>query len=86
MSRKPLNHLQYLAELNQRLRADPEFSEGMAFKLYPDGKIGCHLRDADGVGSCTIPAVFARIEAQVACRYELVVPMALARAPEAMLA
>ncbi len=86
MSRKPLNHLQYLAELNQRLRADPDFCEGMAFKLYPDGKIGGHLRDAAAVGSCTIPAVFARIEAQVACECELVVPMALARVPEGVLA
>lgn len=86
MPRKPLNHVQYLAELNQRLRADPDFSEGMAFKLYPDGKIGGHLRDADSVGSCTIPAVFARIEAQVACECQLVVPMAAAPVPEGSMA
>lgn len=86
MSRKPLNHLQYLAELNQQLRADPEFREGMEFKLYPDGKIGGHLRDADAVGSCTIPAVFLRIEQRVACRCELVVPIAASAMPEAMLA
>lgn len=71
MSRKPLNHVQYLAELNQRLWADPAFCEGMAFKLYPDGKIGGHLRDADGMGSCCIPEVFGRIEAQVAQEFEI---------------
>ncbi|WP_326533618.1 hypothetical protein [Pseudorhodoferax sp.] len=71
MSRKPLNHVQYLAELNLRLWADPEFSEGMEFKLYPDGAIAGHLRHADGMGSCSIPAVFARIEAQVAREFEL---------------
>lgn len=75
MSPKPVNHVQYLAELNQRLWADPEFCEGMAFKLYPDGKIGGHLRDAGGVGSCSIPAVFARIEAQVAQDFELAAPL-----------
>lgn len=72
MPRKPVNHVQYLAELNQRLWADPEFCEGMAFKLYPDGKIGGHLRDAGGGGSCSIPAVFARIEALVAGEFEVV--------------
>lgn len=86
MQRKPLNHVQYLAELNRRLRADPQFSEGMEFKLYPDGKIAGHLRDADAAGSCTIPVVFARIEQQVACSCELVVPIAGAPAPESMLA
>lgn len=86
MPRKPLNHVQYLAELNQRLWADPEFCEGMAFRLYPDGEIGGHLRDADGIGSCRIPAVFARIEAQVAREFALVVPIPQAPAPEGMLA
>lgn len=76
MARKPLNHVQYLAELNQRLWADPGFSEGMEFKLYPDGKIAGHLRDADAMGTCSIPALFARIEAQVVAEFELVVPIA----------
>lgn len=71
MSRKPLNHVQYLAELNQRLWADPEFCEGMEFKLYPDGEIAGHLRHADNMGSCSIPAVFARVEAQVAQLFEI---------------
>lgn len=75
MSRQPVHPVQYLAELNQRLWADPAFREGMEFKLYADGKIGGHLRDADGMGSCSIPAVFARIEAQVARRFEVLVPM-----------
>ncbi|HVR53007.1 MAG TPA: hypothetical protein VMS38_25010 [Pseudorhodoferax sp.] len=74
MPRKLLNHVQYLAELNQRLWADPDFRDGMAFRLYPDGKIAGHLRDAEHVGSCTIPTVFARIEAQVAQAYELALP------------
>lgn len=86
MSRKPLNHVQYLAELNQRLWSDPEFCEGMAFKLYPDGKIGGHLRDADGMGSCSIPAVFARIERQVALEFELAVSVRWMQAPESMAA
>ena len=86
MPRTPVNHVQYLAELNQRLWADPEFSEGMSFKLYPDGKIGAHLRDADGVGSCSIPAVFARIEAQVAQDFELAAPLPGAWAQERMAA
>lgn len=72
MPRKPVNHVQYLAELNQRLWADPAFCEGMAFKLYPDGQIGGHQRDAGGVGSCSIPTVFARIEALVAAEFEIV--------------
>lgn len=72
MSRKPLNHVQYLAELNQRLWADPAFCEGMAFKLYADGTIAGHLRDAEAIGSCSIPAVFARIEALVAGEFEIV--------------
>lgn len=71
MQRKPLNHVQYLAELNLRLWADPEFCEGMEFKLYPDGTIAGHLRHADGMGSCSIPPVFARIEEQVACKFEI---------------
>ncbi len=79
MQRKPLNHVQYLAELNQRLWADPEFAEGMAFRIYPDGQIAGHLRDASGVGSCRIPNVFGRIEQAVARVYELVVPMAVPR-------
>ncbi|KQP37126.1 hypothetical protein [Pseudorhodoferax sp. Leaf274] len=86
MQRKPLNHVQYLAELNQRLWADPEFAEGMAFHIYPDGKIAGHLRDASDVGSCRIPAVFSRIEQAVACEYELVVPVAAPRIAEGMLA
>lgn len=85
MPRKPLNPVQYVAELNQRLWADPEFCEGMAFKLYPDGKIGGHLRDADGVGSCTIPAVFARIETEVSRCYELVMPVGGNAMPQAMM-
>ncbi|MFT3721000.1 hypothetical protein [Pseudorhodoferax sp.] len=84
--RKPLNHVQYLAELNQRLWADPAFCEGMAFRLYPDGKIGGYLRDADTAGSCTIPAVFARIQAQVEREFELVVPMATMPVPQGLLA
>lgn len=75
MPRKLLNHVQYLAELNQRLWADPDFRDGMAFKLYPDGAIAGHLRDAEHAGSCSIPAVFARIEAQVAQAYELAMPL-----------
>lgn len=75
MARKILNHVQYLAELNQRLWADPDFRDGMAFKLYPDGQIAGHLRDAGHVGSCSIPAVFARIEAQVVQAYELALPV-----------
>ena len=86
MSRKPLNHVQYLAELNQRLWADPEFSEGMAFRIYPDGKIAGHLRDASDVGSCRIPAVFARIEQCVAREFELVVPVVAPPVAEGMLA
>lgn len=74
MHRRPLNHVQYLAELNQRLWADPHFREGMAFRLYPDGQIAGHLRDCSEVGSCSVPAVFARIEDEVAQTFELVVP------------
>ena len=76
MQRKPVTAIQYLAELNQRLRADPAFGEGMAFRLYPDGKIGAHLRDADDVGSCSIAPVFARIEEQVAQEFEILMPVA----------
>ena len=86
MPRRPLNHVQYLAELNQRRWADPEFSEGMAFRIYPDGKIGGHLRDASDVGSCRIPAVFARIEQCVAREFELVVPVVTPQVAEGMLA
>jgi hypothetical protein len=86
MQRKPLNHVQYLAELNQRLWADPEFCEGMAFRIYPDGKIAGHLRDASDVGSCRIPVVFARIEQCVAREFELVVPVVAPAVPEGMLA
>lgn len=75
MSRKPVHPLQYVAELNVRLWADSAFCEGMAFKLYPDGKIGPYLRDADAAGSCSIPPVFARIEAQVAREFEILVPV-----------
>ncbi len=75
MSRRSLNHVQYLAELNRRLWADPDFREGMEFKLYPDGEIAGHLRDADQTGSCCIPAVFSRIEAQVAKECDLFVPI-----------
>lgn len=74
MPRRPLNHVQYLAELNQRLWADPEFREGMAFRIYPDGQIAGHLRDACELGSCSIPAVFARIAQCVEREFELVVP------------
>lgn len=84
--RTPLTHLQYLAELNQRLRADPEFREGMEFKLYPDGTIGGHLREADAAGSCTIPAVFLRIQQEVGARCKLVVPIAASAVAEPMLA
>lgn len=70
--RKPLNPVQYLAELNLRLWADPAFHEGMAFRRYPDGQIAGHLRDADAVGSCSIPAVFGRIAEQVAREFVLV--------------
>lgn len=72
LQRQPLNPVQYVAELNQRLWADAEFREGMAFRVYPDGRIGGHLRDCSEAGSCGIPAVFARIEAQVAARFEMV--------------
>lgn len=75
MARKILNHVQYLAELNQRLWADPDFRDGMAFRRYPDGQIAGHLRDAGHVGSCSIPAVFARIAAQVAQGCELALPV-----------
>ncbi|KQP19764.1 hypothetical protein ASF43_28435 [Pseudorhodoferax sp. Leaf267] len=79
-----MNHVQYLAELNQRLWSDADFSEGMEFKLYPDGTIAGHLRDADGMGSCTIPAVFARIEHEVAQRFSLVVPFVVMPMHDAM--
>lgn len=75
MHRKPVNAVQYLAELNQRLWADQAFGEGMAFRLYPDGKIGPHLPDADAGGCCSIPPVFARIEEQVALEFEIMVPL-----------
>lgn len=75
MSRKSLNHVQYLAELNQRLWADPDFREGMEFKLYPDGEIAGHLRGANQAGACSIPAVFSRIEAQVAQECDLFLPI-----------
>lgn len=86
MQRKPLNPVQYLAELNQRLWADPEFSEGMAFRIYPDGKIAGHLRDACDVGSCCIPAVFARIEESVAREFTLAAPAVAPPVAESMLA
>ena len=75
MSRQPVNAVQYVAELNARLWADPAFSEGMAFKLYPDGQIGPHLRAAEGAGSCSIPPVFSRIAAQVAAQFEILLPV-----------
>jgi hypothetical protein len=75
MPRKPLNPTQYLAELNQRLWSDPQFCEGMSFKLYPDGQIAAHLREANATGGCAIPALFARIEALVAAEYVLVLPV-----------
>jgi hypothetical protein len=81
MQRRPLNHVQYLAELNQRLWADPAFREGMAFRLYPDGQIAGHLRDCCDAGSCSIPAVFARIAQDVAQAFELVVPQPGALVP-----
>ncbi len=75
MPRTPVHALHYVAELNARLRADPAFCEGMAFKLYPDGRIGPHLRAAEAAGSCSIAPVFARIAEQVAQEFEMLQPV-----------
>ena len=75
VARKPVTAIQYIAELNQRLWQDPAFCEGMEFKLYPDGKIGPHMRNADAVGNASIPTVFGRIEAAVEKEFEVIVPV-----------
>lgn len=40
MAKPKISEVAYVAELNERLKEHPDFREGMAFYIHPEGAVG----------------------------------------------